>query len=65
MTQHGSNVPASVLEQVERLETERRDLDTALRERVQSLIDAARREGFDVGYRAGKEGGNLIGGNRV
>jgi len=55
MTQHGSNLPAGVFAEVERLEGERRDLDNTLRERVQSLIDTARREGFDVGYRAGKE----------
>jgi hypothetical protein len=58
MTQHGSNLPAGVLAEVERLEGERRDLDTQLRERVQSLIDNARREGFDVGFRAGKDATN-------
>jgi hypothetical protein len=54
-TQHGSNLPAGVLAEVERLEGERRDLDTSLRQRIQGMIDAARREGFDVGFRAGKQ----------
>jgi hypothetical protein len=58
MTQHGSDLPAGVLAGVERLERERRDLDTELRSRVQSLIDTARREGFDVGFRAGKDATN-------
>jgi hypothetical protein len=52
---HGSNLPAGVLEQVERLEGERRDLDSLLRHRVQALIDAARLEGLDVGFRAGRQ----------
>ena len=59
MTQHGSNLPAGVLAEVERLEGERRDLDNMLRERVQSLIDNARREGVDVGFRAGWDAAHL------
>jgi len=54
-TQHGSNLPDGVLAQVERLEGERRDLDSLLRHRVQALIDAARLEGIDVGFRAGRD----------
>jgi hypothetical protein len=61
MTQHGLNLPDGVLAQVERLEGERRDLDTKVRDRVQSLIDNARREGVDVGFRAGLDAARLEG----
>ena len=45
----------TLLDQATQLETERRALDTTLRERVQALIDAARREGFELGFRAGQQ----------
>jgi hypothetical protein len=60
MTQHGSNIPAEgALAEVQRLTVERRDLDSLLRHRVQFLIDSARREGFDVGFRMGHDAAYL------
>lgn len=53
-TQHGSDSSQNAIKKVEQLERERRALDNILRDRVQQLIEAARKEGFEVGYRAGK-----------
>ena len=45
----------TLFQQADQAEEERRSLDNTLRVRVQELIDAARLEGFNVGFRAGRE----------
>jgi len=55
MTEHGSNVPPQLLEQVKQIEHERRALDQTLRQRIQDMVENARREGFELGYKTGKQ----------
>lgn len=52
-TQHGSSVSPTDIERAKRLEHERRSLDNELRQRIDAMIEDARREGIEIGYRAG------------
>jgi hypothetical protein len=45
----------STLDQVTQLETEIRALEATIRERMFAILNTARREGFDLGFRAGQQ----------